>query len=44
METWNVTELRKYARRLGVAVAGRKSDLIDRIVAAELSKCNHAAY
>lgn len=43
METWTVTELRKYARRMGIKVSGNKAELIDRIVAAELSRHAKAA-
>lgn len=43
METWTVTELRKYARKLGISVMGRKAELIERIVSAELGRHAKAA-
>lgn len=43
MESWTVTELRKYARKLRISTAGRKADLIERIVRAELSRHAKAA-
>jgi hypothetical protein len=43
MENWTVVELRKYARRMGIKVSGNKAELIERIVAAELSQHRQAA-
>jgi hypothetical protein len=43
METWTVIELRKYARKLGISMTGRKAELIERIVRAELSQHVKAA-
>lgn len=38
MENWTLRELKKECRTLGISASGGKAELIERIVAAELSR------